>query len=128
MNMLEIEWRHFEQEGNTCVRCSETDAALQKAVDTLAEECRPCGWDIRFKETKLTAERIAESNIILINGKPIEHILPNAALRETHCQSCGEMLGSASTCCRAIELDGAVYEGIPWHLIRQAVCAVAQCC
>jgi hypothetical protein len=128
MNVLEIEWRHFDQEGNTCVRCSETGAALQRAVNGLAEECRPKGWEIRCKETKLAAEQITASNMILINGKPIEHILSNAVLRETHCQSCCEMLGSSSTCCRAIELDGTLYEGIPWHVIRQAACAVAQCC
>jgi len=29
MNPLEIEWRHLDKEGNTCVRCSETGAALK---------------------------------------------------------------------------------------------------
>lgn len=128
MKMLEVEWRHFDQEGNTCIRCSETGAALERAVNGLADECRPRGWEIHFKETKLTSAQINESNLILINGRPIEHILPNAVLRETHCQSCSEMLGSSSTCCRAIELNGTLYEGIPWHVIRQAVCTVAQCC
>lgn len=128
MKTMTIEWRHFDQEGNTCVRCLETGAALQQAVAALAEECRPQGWEIRFTETKLGAERIAESNLILLNGRPIEQVLPNAALRETQCQSCCELLGGGGTCCRAIELDGALYEGIPWHVIRQAVCAAAQCC
>ncbi|WP_417910038.1 DUF2703 domain-containing protein [Candidatus Electronema sp. PJ] len=128
MHVLEIEWRHFDQEGNTCIRCSETGAALQKAVTELAEECQPKGWELRFQETKLPAQRMEESNLILINGKPLEQLLPHATLRQSHCQSCCEMLGSEATQCRAIELDGRLYEGIPWQLIRQAVCAAAQCC
>ncbi|MCI5119921.1 MAG: DUF2703 domain-containing protein [Candidatus Electrothrix sp. AUS4] len=85
-------------------------------------------WEIRFTETRLEAEQIAESNMILINGRPIEAILPKAVLRETHCQSCCDLIGKGTTCCRAVELDGMLYEGIPWQVIRQAVCAVAQCC
>ena len=128
MKTLEIEWRHLDKEGNTCIRCSDTGEALHKVVAELAQECRPCGWDIKFRETKLTEKEISESNIILLNGKPIEKILPNAVAGESHCQSCCELTGNSSTSCRTIESDGKAYESIPSYLIRQAVCAIAQCC
>lgn len=128
MKTLEIEWRHLDIDGNTCIRCSDTVEALDKVVAELAEECRPCGWDIKFRETKLTEKEISESNIILLNGIPIEKILPNSVAGESHCQSCGELTANSSTCCRTIESDGKSYESIPSYLIRQAVCEITQCC
>ena len=128
METLEIEWRHFDKEGNTCDRCSDTGQALYKVVAELSEECRPYGWDIKFRETNLTQNEISESNIILLNGKPIEDILQNAVAAESHCQSCCDLTGNPSTCCRTIEFEGKSYESIPTDLIRKAVCTIAQCC
>ena len=128
MKTLKIEWRHLDKEGNTCIRCSDTGETLQKVVAELAEECKPYGWDIKFIETKLTVKEISESNIILINDKPIEKILPNAAVGESHCQSCCELTGNSSTSCRTIEFERKAYESIPSYLIRQAVCTITQCC
>ena len=128
MNTLEIEWKHLDKSGNTCIRCSDTGEALQKVVGKLGEECRLCGWDIKFKETKLSESEITESNIILFNGKAIEDILPEAQASESHCQSCCEFTGNLSTSCRTVEFGGNSYEGIPASLIRQAVCEIAQCC
>jgi hypothetical protein len=126
--ILEIEWRHLDREGETCFRCSDTGEALQKVVAQLGEECRPRGWDIRFRETKLSRERISESNLILIDGKPMETVLPGAAAGLSLCSSCCDLTGISSTCCRTVEFKGQTYESIPVHLIRQAVCTIAKCC
>lgn len=128
MKKLEIEWKHLELEGNTCVRCSDTGEALYVVVAKLAEECRPCGWEITLKETPLSEKEIPESNIILLNGKRMEAILPEAKAGESHCESCCEITGTASTSCRTVEFGGASYEGIPAWLIRRAVCEVTRCC
>lgn len=128
MNRLEIEWKHLDKSGNTCIRCSDTGEALQNVIEKLAVECEPCGWDVKFKETKLSESEIPESNIILFNGKAIEDILPEAKASESHCQSCCEFTGDSSTSCRTVEFDGNTYEEIPSSLIRQAVCVIAQCC
>lgn len=128
MQTLQIEWKHYENAGETCVRCSETGQELQKVVTSLVEECRPHGWDIQLKITKLTEQDIAESNIILINGQPIENILKDATSGESQCDSCGELMGQASVCCRTIEIGEKSYEGISSELIREAVCKIAQCC
>ena len=127
MKSLEVEWRHLDIAGNTCVRCSETGAALKEVVSGLAKECRASGWDIFLKETKLTEKELAESNIILINGIPMEKIL-GAEASQSHCASCCEVVEQESVCCRTVEHKGHSYEAIPARLIREAVCAVAQCC
>jgi hypothetical protein len=124
---LEIEWRHLEKDGITCIRCSDTGEALDEVISKLADECKPCGLDIIFKETKLGEQDISESNIILFNGKPIESVLPEAKASESCCESCCELLGSP-TFCRTLEFNGKSYEGIPSSIIRQAVCEIAQCC
>jgi hypothetical protein len=128
MRILEIEWRHFEREGETCVRCSDTGEALQQVVAQLGEECRLRGWDIQFKETKLASIRISESNLILIDGKPIEAILPKATAGLSLCSSCCDLIGISSICCRTLAFKGQTYESIPAHLIRQAICTTAKCC
>ena len=128
MKTLEIEWRHLDKDGNTCIRCSDTGDALNDVVGRLAEECKPCGWDIKFRETKLSEKEISESNIILFNGKPIEQILPEAKTSESHCESCCKFTDIPSTSCRTVEFGGTSYEGIPSSLIRQAVCEITQCC
>jgi hypothetical protein len=128
MPVLEIEWRHFEKENNTCTRCSNTGQTLARVVAKLAEECRPQGWEIQFKETLLTENEISDSNMIRVNGQPIEQILKHAVVGKSLCPSCCQLIGKSATNCRTIELAGRVYESIPAHLIRGAVCAVAQCC
>lgn len=128
MKTLEIEWKHLEKEGNTCCRCSDTGKALERVIGKLVKECKPCGWDIKFKETTLTEKELSESNIILFNGKPIESVLPEAEASESHCESCCEFTGDPATFCRTVESGGVTYEEIPELLIRQAVCEIAQCC
>ncbi|WP_078118523.1 DUF2703 domain-containing protein [Thiosocius teredinicola] len=128
MNMIEVEWKHLDKSGNTCVRCSDTGEALEEVVQELANECAPCGWKIKLRETKLSKKQISESNSILVNGIPIESILSGAKAAESHCQSCCEFTGNPTTSCRTVEFQGVSYEGIPAGLIRKAICEVAQCC
>ncbi len=127
MKTLEIEWKHLDVESKTCSRCSDTGKALQEVIGKLTEECKLRGWEIKFKETKLTAKNISESNLLLFNGKPIEALLPEAQVSESHCKSCSEITGKSSSC-RTIEFGGNTYGGIPASLIRQAVCQITQCC
>ncbi|MDF2155125.1 DUF2703 domain-containing protein [Vibrio sp. CAU 1672] len=127
MQTLEIEWKHFDVAGKTCCRCSGTGKALQDAIRKLREECKTMGWEIQFKETKLTSENVAESNVILFNGKPIEELLPEARSYQSHCESCSQLSGKA-TLCRTVEFDGSFYEEIPASLIRQVICQITRCC
>lgn len=119
MNRLDIEWRHLDVKGNTCERCSETGETIRGAYETLLKELQPQGWEVTFKETLLTESEIPESNMILINGIPMEELLPEAKKSENCCDSCCEILG-APTLCRTIEQHGRTYETIPASLILEA--------
>lgn len=131
MKNLTIEWQHLDIEkggvASTCVRCADTGEAVADVVEALARECAPKGVEITCRETKLPASEVARSNLILFNGRPIEEILPRATASESNCPSCCELVGE-QTNCRTVEIGGRSYEALPADLIRQAACAVAQCC
>ena len=127
MNTLEIEWRHLDQDGRTCLRCSDTLQSLQQVVSQLAAECASRGVTVAYRETKLSPEQLSQSNLILFNGLPLESVLPDAAASENECQSCGDLCGQPSFC-RTVTVGGQTFEAIPAVLVRQAACIVAQCC
>jgi hypothetical protein len=127
MQTLEIEWRHLEKDGRTCLRCSDTLQSLQQVVTQLAAECAPRGVNVAYRETKLPPERLSESNLILFNGIPLEAALPGASASESECRSCGDLCGEPSVC-RTVSVGEHTFEAIPAALIRQAACAVAHCC
>ena len=115
---LEIEWKHFAVGDATCERCGKTGDSLKSVVEELRREFAPAGVKINLTETLLDKTRIAESNEILMNGTPIEHLLAVGVV-STDCPSCGTLAGE-STCCRAIEIDNERYEEIPLEMIRNA--------
>ncbi len=127
MTTLEIEWRHLEKDGRTCLRCSDTLQSLQQVIAQLAAECAPHGVRIAYRELKLSPEQLSQSNLILFNGVPLEAVLPGASVAENECSSCGDLCGEPSFC-RTVSVGGHTFEAIPATLIRQAACAVAQCC
>ncbi|MBT1075332.1 DUF2703 domain-containing protein [Geobacter grbiciae] len=119
MKDLTIEWRHYDKEGATCIRCSATGQSLEGVIAGLRDELSPQGVRIVFTETRLTEERISESNLILLNGIPLEELLAEAQASENTCQSCSCLTG-AETSCRTIEFEGKTHEEIPADLIRAA--------
>lgn len=127
MKTVTVEWRHLDKEGKTCLRCAETGRGVVELVQRLQEECRPRGVDILFTETKLSETEIDQSNLILINGKPIEDILPSTAASENCCCSCGALTGKEESC-RTIIRHGQTHEAIPQEFIREAICKIANCC
>lgn len=127
MKTITIEWKHLDQDGKTCARCADTGKGLAEIVRELAAECSPKGVEIYLKETKLPAGEIGQSNLILINGTPLENILPATSSSVSNCCSCGELTGQEE-CCRTIVRFGTVHEAIPSDFIREAICRVAGCC
>ncbi|MBS4097094.1 MAG: DUF2703 domain-containing protein [Sulfuricella sp.] len=120
-NKLDIEWRHLEVAGNTCERCDATGKTLGDVLKALSAELKARGVEVVFCETPLGAAELAQSNLILFNGRPLEEWL-NARTTQSHCQSCCEMVGEQVNC-RAVEIAGKVYEAIPEALIRDAAYA-----
>lgn len=120
MTTLTIEWRHLELDGGTCLRCSETGTSLRRVIAELEKELKPRGVEISFTETLLPEESIEQSNMILIDGRPLEDILAGAETGENYCSSCSCLTGSDAYC-RTVRYDGEVYEDIPAELVREAV-------
>lgn len=127
MQTIDIEWQHLDVGGKTCRRCGDTGAELIQAIARLQAECAPKGVNIVFKETRLKADEIALSNTILINGIPLETILPDTQASTSCCPSCGDLTGRPEQCRTLVHL-GQEYETISQDLIRQVVCLVGGCC
>lgn len=119
MRTLEIEWRHYEKDGATCLRCSATGKTLQQVLAELQQELAAEGVQVHFTETKLPGSRLAESNTILFNGVPLEELLAGAGSGSSECASCACLVGN-ETVCRTVVYGGRSYEEIPEELIRQA--------
>lgn len=119
MTELRIEWRHYAKEGATCDRCAATGSSVAQVVGALQQELSQRGVTVTFSETLLPAERMAESNMVLFNGIPLEELLADATVRASECPSCSCLTGTA-TRCRTIEHAGVSHEEIPAELIRKA--------
>ena len=120
-----IEWKHLDQNGRTCDRCHDTGANLRSVVRKLNTSLRSRRVRFRLKETRLKPSRLAESNSIIIDGRPLETLLPATRVTTTECGSCGELLGQP-TDCRALTQNGQTYDTIPAELIHDALRKVAE--
>lgn len=120
MPMLTVEWRHLEVDGGTCVRCSQTGKSLQQVIAELEEELQPRGIELSFTETTLPEEKLPQSNMVLIGGRPLEDVLAGAETGENYCSSCSCLTGE-ETYCRTVRYDGETHEEISKELIRQAI-------
>ena len=115
MKKLTIEWKHFDKNGKTCVRCGQTGKNINEAINQIRQ-------DGKLKETKLQESQMSESNQILINGVLIENVLPNTSTGENYCDSCSNLIDDPSGCnCRTINQNQDIYEDIPVDLIKQAI-------
>ncbi|OGU04929.1 MAG: molybdenum cofactor biosysynthesis protein [Geobacteraceae bacterium GWC2_58_44] len=119
MKELTIEWRHYEKEGTTCDRCAATGTSVREVVSELGKELAGRGVTVTLIENVLPEELMAQSNMLLFNGVPLEAILDNAAADENPCPSCSCLTGS-ETSCRTVQYQGKTYEEIPAELIRKA--------
>lgn len=122
MKKILIEWKHFEKDGRTCKRCSNTGDNLNQVFNQLKKEYLALGIKVQYKETKLPESRMSESNQILLDGELIENVIPNAKLGENHCDSCSDLIDDSQECnCRTITYKDKTYEAIPIDLIKQAI-------
>ncbi|NJD39526.1 MAG: DUF2703 domain-containing protein [Geobacter sp.] len=110
-----IEWRHYDKAGATCDRCGNTGVNLKQMIAEYAGH----GVVIELQETLLTEEQISKSNLVLINGVPLEELL-SATTGESDCPSCSCLTGSA-TSCRTVQCDGETFEELTPELIRKGI-------
>jgi len=119
MKELKIEWKHYGKEGETCARCNRTGDNIKTALSVISKDDSYKNIKIDYKETILEANKMPDSNTILINGQKLEDIL-NARASENYCHSCSCLAGSGTNC-RTIELNDKSYEDIPKELILEAI-------
>jgi hypothetical protein len=122
MKQLHIEWRRLNERATTCSRYAATGQTLDQVIAGLHDELVPQGVEITLTETALTGERIADSNLLLFNGTPLDQVVAGVQAQQNYCGSCSEIT-QTQTYCRTVEHDGQVYEEIPEALIRQAALA-----
>jgi len=113
---LIIEWRHYDKAGATCDRCGDTGANLKQVIAEFVAK----GVPIELHKTLLEADRIAESNLVLINGVALEQLLSGATVGESDCPSCGCLTGT-ETSCRTVQCGGETFEELTPELIRKGM-------
>ncbi len=122
MKKLLVEWKHFDKNGTTCERCSQTGDNLNMVIKDLQNEFLSKGVEIQFQETKLPESRMAESNQILIDGILLENLVPNTKAGENFCSSCSGLIEDPGGCqCRTVKQGENIYEEVPVYLIKQAI-------
>lgn len=127
MENILLEWFHLDVGGQTCERCSDTGDEIKAIVSKLANECRSKGVKVELKETLLAPDKIDRSNLITINGEPIENVLSGTQASTSSCESCADLTGQKAQC-RTLVHFGQVHETVPQQLIREAICKRAGCC
>lgn len=121
MKILNIEWKHFDKEGKTCERCSETGNNLREVINDLQQGLSAQGIWVELKEIRLPENQMPESNQILFNGVSLEELIPKAIAGENNCYSCSQLINNAAGCrCRTVNFQGRVFEEIPKELIELA--------
>ncbi len=111
---LVVEWRHIGRDvENTCERCGETGRAVIDVVEEMRPVLEEEGITVRFVETVLPDEAIAESNSILFNGVLLEDLIEGMEVTSTPCCSCACITGQDNVECRAVEYRGRTLRGDP---------------
>ncbi len=122
--VLEVLWQRVTVDAQTCERCGDTGGSVRRAVERLRQVLAPRGMAVALTEKTLPPFAVAESNRVFLGGVALEQLL-GAEVLLNHCASCCELLG-AQTDCRALRLEGRVYEALPEELIVRAGLLAAQ--
>lgn len=115
---LTISWQRLLDGGETCQRCGATETAVEAACRHLQEALGPWGVKVVLEKAALDPAAFArdpqQSNLIRINGRPLEDWLQAQTGQSQCCGPCGDNE------CRTLTVNGQVYEAIPTELIVQA--------
>lgn len=125
MRQLVLSWQRLLVDGTTCPRCSDTERELEKAYALLRDTLAPLGVAVVLEKRELTPQEFRKnpltSNLLSINGRPLEDWLGARVGTSECCSVCGPEE------CRTLEVEGRVHEVIPCELIvRGALCALQE--
>lgn len=115
---LTLRWQRLLADGATCPRCGSTEGAVEEAVATLTQTLAPLGITVVLEKGELPPEVFAraplQSNLILLNGRPLEAWLGASRGQSPCCEVCGPHE------CRTLEIGDVVFEAVPAELIVKA--------
>ena len=116
---VKIEWLHYDKEGETCTRCNKTGDNVKSVIKKISSSPRFNDISIEFIETKLEANKMPDSNTIVIDGIKLENIV-GGTTSENFCHSCSCLAGKGSNC-RTMCYQDQVYEDIPEEIIEAGI-------
>jgi len=114
--VLHVTWQRLvDDTGVTCSRCRETETRLDEAVTVLRPLLSGQGIEIILRKKRILPLAFNQdplaSNIISIEGKPLESWLQAETGRSPCCDVCGDNE------CRTLSFEGKTYEAVPVELI-----------
>ncbi len=126
MRTLMIKWQRLvDGKGKTCPRCAATGKALAEAERCMKAALAAKGVKVKIERKAITSGEFEKapqrSNLIEINGRPLEQWVGGKKGRSKCCKSCGDAQ------CRTVNVGGHIHEAIPVPLILRAA-LVAACC
>ncbi|MFO1371876.1 MAG: DUF2703 domain-containing protein [Candidatus Competibacteraceae bacterium] len=128
MKTLEIEWRHLDQDGRTCLRCSDTLQSLQQVIAQLAAECRCTAW----RDYHVPRDEIATRTVVPVQSDPVQRRPAGVGFAGRF--RVGKRVSVPWRPLRPAELlphrfrRGHTARGHSRRLVRQAACIAARCC
>jgi len=117
-----IEWRHLEFGEIPCGRCTDTGTNLLKVITQLGDEDLLNNVELEIQNTILSPDKVDESNVLIINGIQLEHLL-DTGISFSGC-SCRTDISKDQVSCKAVQLDRDVFKAIPEEMIRGALLEV----
>ncbi|MDO4640668.1 MAG: DUF2703 domain-containing protein [Neisseria sp.] len=125
MKTLNIRWqRVLDDKKQTCNRCSDTEAEMKQAVETLRPVLLKQGIVLELEMAAMTEAEFqrspTESNRIWIQGKPLETWL-DATAGSNPCE--GVCAGNE---CRTLDIDGGRFEAVKAGYLEQAIRKAAE--
>lgn len=120
---MTVEFDYLVVEGETCDRCSDSRDGVRAAVADARTMLPASAVEVALVERELSADRLADSNRVLVNGLPAEEWLGGTSAISS-CPSCSNLL-DAPVCCREVEVGGVTTSALSRELVLDAIMAAA---
>lgn len=120
MKKITIEWFHYDKEGQTCCRCSDSSENIKSLIEKIKPLLKTKNIELELKETLLDEKHIDLSNTVRINGKDIMNLLNEKHGTMTECPSCSELIGKA-TSCKTFVYFGDTHDALPEKMLWEAI-------
>ncbi|OPZ45064.1 MAG: hypothetical protein BWY93_00031 [Euryarchaeota archaeon ADurb.BinA087] len=117
---LHIEWRHLDLGQSFCGHCSDTGVNLWEVITTLGQEHLLDGVELELENIILPPEQFEESNVVLINGVPVEEIV-GTEVPFPGCTDCRDLDEEPCHVHRAPPGRENIFKAIPVALLRAAI-------